>query len=63
MKKGTKGVVMVWHAVLWTLWRSRNDRIFLGKVVEEEKIVERIIFVSLKWLLTKKISAPYLFYE
>ncbi|MCH81568.1 hypothetical protein A2U01_0002358 [Trifolium medium] len=47
-KKGSKGVIMVWHAAIWALWKSRNDRIFLGKVVLQDDIVDRIKFVSWK---------------
>jgi hypothetical protein len=24
-KKLRKGIMMVWHAVMWVLWRVRND--------------------------------------
>ncbi|KAK2422414.1 hypothetical protein QL285_032949 [Trifolium repens] len=62
-KEGRKGILMVWHAVVWILWRARNDRIFSGKIVELEEIMDRIKIVSWKWLLAKKDSAPCLFYE
>jgi hypothetical protein len=62
-KEGRKGTLMVWHAVVWILWRTRNDRIFSGKIVELEEIMDRIKIVSWKWLLAKKDSAPCLFYE
>jgi hypothetical protein len=36
------GVIMVWHTVIWALWRSRNDRIFSNKVLNQEEIYDRI---------------------
>jgi hypothetical protein len=54
---------MVWHAVLWVLWHSRNERIFEAKAREPEEIFEKIQIVSWKWLLSKKVKSPCLFYE
>jgi hypothetical protein len=45
-KFGCKGVLMVWHAVIWTLWRTRNERIFSNVMAGIEDIVERIKYVS-----------------
>ncbi|MCI43174.1 hypothetical protein A2U01_0064411, partial [Trifolium medium] len=33
-KHGTKGVLLVWHAMVWALWRARNDKIFNAKDVK-----------------------------
>jgi hypothetical protein len=54
---------MVWRAVIWALWRSRNVRIFSSKIVDQKEIFDRIRIVSWKLLLAKKISSPFLFYE
>jgi hypothetical protein len=62
-KQALRGMTLVWQAVLWALWRSRNDRIFLDKVVELDEIVDRIKFFSWKWLLAKNVSSPCLLYE
>jgi hypothetical protein len=62
-KPARHGVIMVWHAVIWALWRSRNDRIFSTKIVTLDEIFDRIRLVSWKWLLAKKVSTPCLFYE
>jgi hypothetical protein len=56
-KEGRRGILMVWHAALWTLWRTRNEKIFLGKMIEVEEIIDKIKLVSWKWLLAKKDSA------
>jgi hypothetical protein len=40
-----------------------SERIFSGKVVKVEKIVERVKFVSWKLLLAKKQNSSCLLYE
>jgi hypothetical protein len=45
---------MVWYAVIWTLLRTRNERIFSNVVAGIEGIVERVKYVSWKWVLAKK---------
>jgi hypothetical protein len=32
-KKLLKGIMMVWQAVMWVLWRVRNDKIFSDKSI------------------------------
>jgi hypothetical protein len=54
---------MIWHAAIWVLWRTMNEMIFRGKVVEAEEIFDRIQAISWKWLLSKKARSPSLFYE
>ncbi|GAU47706.1 hypothetical protein TSUD_177110 [Trifolium subterraneum] len=37
-KHALKGINLVWHAVMWVIWQSRNERIFRGVVVGPEEI-------------------------
>jgi hypothetical protein len=53
----------VWHAVVWILWRSRNEKIFFAKDVDAEVLFDKIQITSWKWLVAKKSNAPCLFYE
>jgi hypothetical protein len=62
-KQDYHGVLLVWHAIIWMLWLVRNGLVFVRKVIEPDEIFEKIKLVSWKWLLSKKISAPCLFYE
>jgi hypothetical protein len=39
-KNSLKGVILIWHAVIWVLWRTRNDRIFRGIVVGPVEIFD-----------------------
>jgi hypothetical protein len=62
-KFALQSVLMVWHAVIWALWRSRNDRIFANNFLNQEEIFYKIRISSWKWLLAKKNTLPCLFYE
>lgn len=63
-KKTRKGLRMIWHAVvLWTLWRSRNDRIFNNSFCEVEELVEDIKILSRRWFLNRTYAPACLFYE
>jgi hypothetical protein len=45
-KRLYKGYWMVWHAVLWTIWKARNDRIFNNLVKDYGEIVDEIKVLS-----------------
>jgi hypothetical protein len=62
-KKSLKGIRLVWHAVIWVLWRVRNDKIFANKPIVLEEVLDRIKCVSWKWLLARKSNSPCLYYE
>jgi hypothetical protein len=56
--------LLVWHAVLWTLWRTRNERIFSEKIVGPAEIFDMIQYILFwKWFLAKKINSPCQLYE
>jgi hypothetical protein len=62
-KKPRKGLGMVWHVVLWTLWRVRNDKIFSNKPILFHDVLDRIKCISWNWLLARKPNSFCLFYE
>ena len=41
-KRVMLGLLLVWHAVIWTIWASRNDLIFVGGLLREEPVVDRV---------------------
>ncbi|KAK2419028.1 hypothetical protein QL285_041167 [Trifolium repens] len=61
-KKFLKGIMMVWHADIWVLWRVRNDKIFSDKSIVLEEVFEIIKCISWKWL-ARKPNSLYLYYE
>jgi hypothetical protein len=62
-KNRRKGLNMIWHAVVWTIWKARNAYIFDGKLSSTEELVETIKHVSLRWLLAKGTRSVYCQYE
>jgi hypothetical protein len=62
-KKIKKGFLLVWHTVIWVLWRTRNDVIFNGITKEPMEVVEEIKVLSWKWSLDCLKIPPCLFYE
>jgi hypothetical protein len=41
-KSKRQGLVMIWAAVIWVIWLTRNDTIFAYKVQDIKVAVERI---------------------
>ncbi|KAK2406586.1 hypothetical protein QL285_042301 [Trifolium repens] len=62
-KRVRQGLVTIWCAVLWTVWRHRNRIIFDNGVVDAAAILEDIKIASWKWWLRKGEAHLSLFYE
>ncbi|PNX76224.1 ribonuclease H [Trifolium pratense] len=62
-KKERKGLLLVWHSVIWSIWRARNNHIFKNKVVEPREIVDEVKVLSWKWTADRSKISPCLFYE
>jgi len=57
------GFRLIWHAVVWNLWKVRNDRIFKNVVCGVEDTVEAVKVVSWRWFLSRLKVTACLFYE
>ncbi|KHN37448.1 hypothetical protein glysoja_049147, partial [Glycine soja] len=42
--------LVIWSAVIFCVWKLRNDAIFRQESVDKKKLVEDIKFVSWSWL-------------
>jgi hypothetical protein len=62
-EKSRKGILLVWHATIWLLWRTRNEKKFQDKGNNVIELMDRIKRTFWEWLLAKKANAPRLFYE
>jgi len=54
---------MIWHAVVWSLWRARNDRIFNNLTHDVEEVVEEVKVLSWRWGLSRLHTTACLYYE
>jgi hypothetical protein len=62
-KRPLKGIMMVWQAVIWTIWRVRNDKKNSNKSSHFEEVLDKIKCIAWKWLLARKPNSLSLFYE
>jgi hypothetical protein len=62
-KKMGKGFALIWHATVWSIWRSRNDLSFANGVVDVLKVVDDIKVLSWRWGLSRRKISICLFYE
>jgi hypothetical protein len=64
---GTKtmrqGLIMIWGAVIWTLWRNRNLIVFENRNNHSSGLVEDVKILSWKWWLGRSKASPCLLYE
>ncbi|MCI16385.1 anthocyanin 3'-O-beta-glucosyltransferase, partial [Trifolium medium] len=56
-------MILVWHAVVWTIWTSRNDIIFAGGSSTIDILVDRVKLSSWKWFLRKNPDSSCSLYE
>jgi hypothetical protein len=61
--KRLKGLVAIWHAVVWGIWKVRNDLIFNLTTLIIDEVFYGITMLSWKWLCAKKKGVPCSFYE
>jgi hypothetical protein len=62
-KMGKKGMMLIWHALLWTIWKTRNNRIFNNGIVDAEEMLETMKRLFWQWFIGRMAKAPCLFYE
>jgi hypothetical protein len=62
-KKDRKGILLIWHTVLWSIWAARNNHIFNNVISESSEIVDNIKLLSWRWSGDRLKIPPCLFYE
>jgi hypothetical protein len=62
-KRIKRGFRLVWHTVVWSLWRARNNVIFNNVNKVPLEIVEEIKVLSWRWSVDCLNISPCLFYE
>ncbi|WJX96105.1 hypothetical protein P8452_77351 [Trifolium repens] len=61
--KSRKGFRLVWHSVIWCMWKARNDLIFNNVRKELLEVVEEIKIISWRWSAVRLKIPPCLYYE
>ena len=56
-------VWLIWHATVWVLWKTRNDKIFKGVNYAGDAIVEEVKVLSWRWTLSRMHTPACLFFE
>jgi hypothetical protein len=54
---------LVWHTVIWSIWKALNNKIFKNIDVQPVDIVEEVKVLSRKWSAERLKISPCLFYE
>jgi hypothetical protein len=62
-KRIRKGYAIVWLALIWVLWRMRNDRVFNNNIGTMDDAMDQIQRLSWQWFLRKTTKDSCLFYE
>jgi hypothetical protein len=44
----------IWLLCTWVLWNERNNRLFKNVITDVPKLLDKIKYLSLEWLMAKK---------
>jgi hypothetical protein len=58
-----KGYLLIWHAVVWAIWKARNNIIFNHGVLSVTEVVDEIKAISWRWSISRLLPTPCLLYE
>jgi len=54
---------MIWEAVVWVIWRARNEFIFNNVILRWEELVDEVKVLSWRWLFGRFNVPACMFYE
>jgi hypothetical protein len=57
------GYSLIWHAMVWMIWSSRNNVIFSNGGISPEEVVDAIKLISWRWGLSRHKIPICLYYE
>lgn len=58
-----KAFKLIWHAVIWSIWKEMNARIFNNQIKHFEVVVDEIKALSWYWAMSRLQMPSCLFYE
>lgn len=59
MGKKRGGYLLIWHAVIWPIWKAQNDDIFKGVTPTIKEVLDKSVFQSLNWFLGRMEKNSY----
>ncbi|GLT32030.1 hypothetical protein SLA2020_067240 [Shorea laevis] len=59
MTEKKEGWSCIWFAVIWTIWLARNERIFRGKEVDNNRLLELVQLRSFNWIKCRSGSCLF----
>jgi hypothetical protein len=62
-KHSRKGRVMIWNAMIWGIWRHRNQIVFDNGVKDSAKLLDDVKLMAWKWWISRGTQSPCLLYE
>jgi hypothetical protein len=62
-KKFRKGFRLVWHSVIWSIWKARNNHIFNNVITDPLELVEQAKILAWRWSADRLKITPCLYYE
>lgn len=62
-RKSRRGFLLIWHAVIWVIWKERNDRIFNDRAKGVGELFDNVQVLSWKWSLSRLKGIAFLSYE
>lgn len=58
-----KAFWLIWHAVVWSIWKERNARIFKNQAKHFDEVLDEIKALSWYWAMSRLRKPSCLFYE
>jgi hypothetical protein len=58
-----KGYLIIWHAIVWAIWKARNNIIFNNGAMDVKDVVEEIKVISWRWSISRLLPNPCLLHE
>jgi hypothetical protein len=61
--RNRKGFCLIWHSVIWSIWKARNNHIFNNVITDPLELVEQAKILSWRWSADRLKITPCIYYE
>lgn len=56
-----RGWLMIWHVVVWLIWKTRNDMVFLEKLASSKNMKDMTVLLAWNWYLGRYVGNLWAF--